>query len=383
MKLFQAVHLCLCIYLAVGLTLAQTPADHVLAPGDQLELFIYGLPRLERNYTIRRDGCFLVPTLGTVDAAGKTMGQLQSELDLLLKRRLKNPKFSLGLISEAPKKITIMGEVERPGAYDVLAGSTLFELIAHAGGPKPLADPEAALLTRARTGQQERIQLTGASIESLGIQSGDVLQMQLGIRVNVAGEVAQPGLVAVSQTSGDPFQALSRAGGAKPNAALKRVLVFRSSREEAITIDLSPAHDALPEEARQLQEGDTLIVPQRQAIVLQKEPKPIPLQGGETVLDVVIRAGVGQNLDAVTLVRQQDTASLVEATPDTLDVARLKPERIDLTRYFENHDTSVLLPVYDGDIVLVPDDEPFDLLRVLSLALTPLQLLLSFRYLGF
>lgn len=366
------------------------PAKHVLAPGDVVEINIVALPTLPTSYPIRVDGSFFLAPIGDVPAAGKTLAQLDTYLKQRLGQEMRRPQFRLGLKDVAPNRVTILGEVLQPGTYELRPGSTVLDLIASAGGLTNKADASQGQIIRS-TGEISVSLAPSALADAVPqLKDGDVLYIHPGTKINVTGEVFNPGLLSVPRKEGSPMDALIRAGGPKPNASLARVILFRPSLSSTVTLDLSANAPDLPQLARQLEDGDVLVVPPRQAVVVFKGPKAVPLRGGENVLDVVIAAGVGENLNDVTIVRSQNAQALADARPeDFVNVTRsealqrnLEPEKVDLTKYFETRNPDFLVPINDGDIVLVPDPgPPGGFMQSLSTFLYPLQLLLSFGYL--
>lgn len=366
------------------------PAKHVLAPGDVVEINIFALPSLATSYPIRVDGSFYLPPVGDVPAAGKTLSQLDTYLKARLAQEMRRPQFRLGLKDVAPNRFTVLGEVAQPGSYELRPGSTVLDLIASAGGLTSKADASEGQIIRS-TGELT-IPLTPGKIDSdtvTQLRDGDVLYIHPGTSVNVTGEVFAPGLLSVPRREGNPMAAMIRAGGPKPNASLSRVILFRPALSSTVTLDLSANGPELPEIARQLQDGDVLVVPPRQAVVVFKGPKAVPLKGGENVLDVVIAAGVGENLDDVTIVRSQNAQAIASARPEDFANAgkaealqqSLAPEKVDLTKYFETRNPDLLTPINDGDIILVPDPgPPGGFMQSLWTFLSPLQMLMNFGY---
>ena len=69
----------------------------ILASGDVLKLTFSAAPELNQSQKIRADGKLSLPLVGEVDAAGKTVGQLQGELIQLYKSQLKTPEVTVSL----------------------------------------------------------------------------------------------------------------------------------------------------------------------------------------------------------------------------------------------------------------------------------------------
>ena len=112
-------------------------------------------------------------------------------------------------------------------------------------------------------------------------------------------------------------------------------------------MDLSPdSKEPIPEEAQQLREGDILVIPARQAVLLGAvgSPGPVPLRGGETLLDIIpSRINEGSNIKKIMVVRAEDVR-----------MNRDQTEEYNLEEYFKEGKADIVVPIYDGDLVYVP-----------------------------
>ncbi len=339
---------------------------HRLIPGDEVEILIVALPDLERVYRLRSDGGLYHPLAGEIPASGRTLEELRQILEKRLARDLKNPSVQVGLRSMARQDVTILGEVAKPGKYAILPGASVLDVLAMAGGNTPNADLSTAVLMRG--GQSQTVSLappdpTATEVPQILVEPGDILYLLAGTQISVVGDVANPGVYALPRTACDPWRALHAAGGPKPGAALNRVVLQRATLPAPVVLDLSRPDSPLPEEARVLMQGDSLRIPERQVVLLGgvSQAGPLTLQAGENVLDVIMRAGVTdpKTLDDVTIIRAEDVRA-----------GRQKTERHDLTPYIKKGDTTVLVPVFDGDVVYVPAPAQrgrFNLLNLLFL----------------
>jgi len=358
------------------------PATHQLAVGDMLEFNLEMLresPTSElrsSNFTVRADGTLELPIVGQIQVAGQRLSQVSALIDARLKKKLRNPRFRLGIVSVAPVQVLILGEVSRPGRYDIAPGSGFQEAVAVAGGFSPLADPNAILIQDGVTNKTERVKKpTDADYQIVPLKNADIVYVLPGKKINVIGEVFNPGQYSVPTEAGTVVDALSAAGGAKPTAALKRTILFRPRSGQAIpanlgnlilpTLNAAQASPSLsdasvsqtlattsankPESPLLMEEGDVLIVPPRQAVVIAATPKAIPLIGGENIMDVITQSGIPAqaSLDNVRLVRSGGD----------------KVEQINVRKFLEEQDRSVLVPIHDGDIVVIdiPEKSPFGL----------------------
>jgi polysaccharide export outer membrane protein len=319
---------------------------HILRPGDRLELNIAALPEIPRIYDVRVDGHFYHPLVGEISAAGKTLGDLRALLEERLAKELRNPSFRLGIIQVARHQVAVLGEAQRQGTFMVGVGASVLDVIAAAGGLSNKADSKRAVLLRG----EEKVEVSLEPEEGGGltkVRSGDILYILPGSPVSVTGEVTTPGIYSVSRVGGSPRKALLAAGGAREQASLSRVRLIRATLPEPIIMDLTPGTtEPLPEPARQLQEGDILVVPARQAVLLGavSQPGPVPLVGDETLVDILpARVGQGSDIRKVMVIRAEDVRK-----------SRERNEVYNLEEYLKEGNAEIAVPIYDGDVVYVP-----------------------------
>lgn len=320
---------------------------HVLRPGDEIELHIDSLPELEKAYTVRVDGRFSHPLVGEVSASGRTLKELRKEIKVKLSKELRHPSFRVGILRVAQHKVAVLGEAQRQGTFEVGAGATVLDLIAAAGGLGPKADRDKAMLLRGE--EKLSVSLRPEAGEGLTkVRTGDVLYILTGSPVSVTGEVTKPGVYSVSRVRGGPRQAILAAGGALEQASLSRVRLIRATEPKPIVLDLRPdTTTELPEAVRQLQEGDILVVPARQAVLLGAvgQAGPVPLRGGETLFDIISSRinATNSDIERIMVVRSKDVLA-----------QREEKEEYNLREYFEDGKADIAVPIYDGDLIYVP-----------------------------
>ena len=125
--------------------------DYVLTPGDLVELSIFREPDLSSRSMIARDGTVQLPLLREVKLAGMTVRAARDMLGKLYGQKyLVNPQVYLNVVQFAQRKFTIMGQVAKPGSYELQGGQTidLLEAIGMAGGFTRIADRGRLLIRR-------------------------------------------------------------------------------------------------------------------------------------------------------------------------------------------------------------------------------------------
>jgi protein involved in polysaccharide export with SLBB domain len=129
------------------------PAGYILTPNDQVAVEVFGENDLRTNGRLNGEGDLSVPLLGSIHLAGLTLTQAASKLTELYGRDyLVSPKVNVMLIGYAKRRFSILGQVNRPGSFEMPdespGGIDLLEAIAMAGGYTRIAAPERVNVRR-------------------------------------------------------------------------------------------------------------------------------------------------------------------------------------------------------------------------------------------
>ena len=129
------------------------PTGYVLSANDQVAVEVFGEEDLRTSGRLNGEGNLSVPLLGSIRLAGMTLSQAASRLTELYGRDyLVNPKVNVMLIGYAKRRFTMLGQINRPGSYEMPDGSPegidLLEAIAMAGGYTRIAAPEKVSIRR-------------------------------------------------------------------------------------------------------------------------------------------------------------------------------------------------------------------------------------------
>src|SRR5437660_300885 len=133
---------------------ADVPQHVILASGDVVKLTFSSAPELNQAQKVRADGKLSLPLVGEVDAAGKTVGQLQGELIQLYKSQLKTPEVTVSLEASVTT-VVISGAVRKPGKIVFERPTTVFQAIMEAGGPSEFGTLKHVRLVRTVNGLQK------------------------------------------------------------------------------------------------------------------------------------------------------------------------------------------------------------------------------------
>src|SRR5438874_13636144 len=113
---------------------AEVPRHVILASGDVVKLTFSSAPELNQSQKVRADGKLSLPLIGEIDAAGKTVGQLQGTLVEIYKPQLKTPEVTVSLETSLTT-VTVSGAVNKPGKVAFERSTTVLQAIMEAGGP--------------------------------------------------------------------------------------------------------------------------------------------------------------------------------------------------------------------------------------------------------
>lgn len=138
------------------------PAGYVLSPNDQISVEVFGEDDLRTSARLNAEGNVSVPLLGSIHLAGMTLTQASSRLTEMYGRDyLVNPRVNVTLLGYARRRFTVLGQVNRPGSYDLPEGAQggidILEAVAMAGGYTRIAAPERVSVRRKKPNGEDEV----------------------------------------------------------------------------------------------------------------------------------------------------------------------------------------------------------------------------------
>lgn len=297
--------------------LSPSPSEsgYTLGAGDLVKVDIFDAPEivLEPRYSVLLDGTVNLPWVGSIKVDGLTLGQTADLLTQRYGRFIRNPIITVSIIAPRPLKIGVIGEVNRPGSYIISVISnessiaslsqrtgseggsqwpTVSKAVQTAGGITQMANVRQIQVRRPnlRTGEVETINVDlwkflkeGDLAQDLILRDGDTIAIPTAtaldaaevtqvaisnfspenIRVNVVGEVENPGTVTVRPNT-TLNQAILTAGSFKNKRAdRKKVELIRLNpngtvSRRTIAVDLSKGLN--DENNPALRDNDVIVV---------------------------------------------------------------------------------------------------------------------------
>ena len=273
--------------------------SYILGPGDTLIIEIGPLQRLSGQYTVLNDGNLSLPLIGTINVMFLTVDQAREKIKNLYGSQLLQPEIYVSLAKTRPIKVSVVGEISRPGLYNFSSTTpekielpTVVDALKIAGGITKNSNIKNITLTRRMPGEEEMYKRTELNILDLVINGnqnqnpylfdGDVINVKKAkdtniaeykinnsniapeeISVTVIGKVYSPGKLVLK--SNTPLnQAVLQAGGPinwkanKGNVQLVRVNDNGSVSLRKIRLNI--ANDASSRNNPPLEEGDIIKV---------------------------------------------------------------------------------------------------------------------------
>ncbi len=197
---------------------ARSDDAYIIHGGDELNVVVYGEKDLTQPVTVLPSGTISFPLIGEVHIGGETPTQAAATLAASLKHYVRQPQVSVVVTKEGPLEVLVLGNVTKPGKYELPSRSRLTDAIASAGGLGITdgAYPDARLANAHGDVQQVSLQKLlhdGDTAENypLGDEMTVYVPSPLTLQVQVLGAVDKPGDVQVHE--GDRLSmAIARAG---------------------------------------------------------------------------------------------------------------------------------------------------------------------------
>jgi len=234
--------------------------NYRLGPGDNLVLILSGEVEASHSLDVNREGFVVIPQVGQVFVAGLTIDQLESVLDRRLARVYSGigrgegsrTRYHVTVARLRTNQIFVIGDVVRPGSYQISAAGTVLTALYAARGPSATGSFREIAVRRGgktvKTFDLYEYLLRGDNASDIRLESGDVIFVPVhGPLIELTGPVVRPAIYEL--TARETLRDLiSAAGGFEPGAQLRRIQINRivppaartESGRERVVLDLGP-----------------------------------------------------------------------------------------------------------------------------------------------
>ena len=224
--------------------------DYVVGPGDNLSIAIWGGISQSLTRVIDREGRIALPESGAVQVAGLTLERAQGVIADALKHQYRDVQVAVTVARLRSIRVYVVGDVQRPGAYDISSLATSLNALYAAGGPTGVGSLRVMRHYRGSRliGEIDLYDflLHGVRAEDR-LEAGDtVLVPAAGPQIAVYGAVKRPAIYELKGKS-TLDSLLEDAGGITVAAELGHIEIDRidaNKQRETVTLDLNATSDS-------------------------------------------------------------------------------------------------------------------------------------------
>ena len=124
-------------------------AEYRIKTDDILQIVVYQVPDFSRDAQVDGAGNIVLPLLGAIPAAKRTVRDLEADLTRRLKAKyIQNPQVSVSVKDAVGLRITVSGAVVKPGVLSVRGNVTLMSAISQSDGFSDTADKSSIVVIR-------------------------------------------------------------------------------------------------------------------------------------------------------------------------------------------------------------------------------------------
>ncbi|MBL9099178.1 MAG: polysaccharide export protein [Alphaproteobacteria bacterium] len=129
--------------------------SYALGSGDKVRVIVFGEEDLSGEFVVDDTGFVSLPLIGQIAATGRTVRQLEQDIAAKLGAQyLKDPRVSIEVLGYRP--FYIIGEVNKPGEYPFVAGMSVLNAVAMAGGYSTRANESSVYIKRKAAAEEEK-----------------------------------------------------------------------------------------------------------------------------------------------------------------------------------------------------------------------------------
>jgi len=240
--------ICTLFFLALGFATSSHAQKEslLIGPGDALHIQVYDTPEMEQRARVTDTGEIPVSFVGNVKVANLTPGQAAKEIEqrLIAAAIMLHPQVTVRVDGYATQNVSVMGQVLKPGVYEVDTRRKVIDVLALAGGLTDVADRHITIERRGDPSQKIEYYYSNVAGTALTddpmVYPGDAVVVPKAAVVYVLGDVLKPGGYPISTNNSKMtvLEAIALAGSANHSAAVGRSKLVRRTQMGVEQIDL-------------------------------------------------------------------------------------------------------------------------------------------------
>lgn len=231
---------------SIGSNVLAQKESLLIGHGDILHIQVYDTPEMEQRARVTDSGDLPLSFLGNVKVAGMTPGDAANEIEhrLIAAGIMVHPQVTVRVDEYATQNVSVMGQVIKPGPYEIDTSRKVIDVLALAGGLTPLADRH---ITIERYGDpNKKVEYYYSNVAGTALQEdpmvypGDTVIVPEAAVVYVLGDVSKPGGYPINTNDSKMtvLQAIALAGYANHTAAVGKSKLVRKTPTGVEEIDL-------------------------------------------------------------------------------------------------------------------------------------------------
>ena len=243
--------------------------DYVLGPGDGISIDLWGGVARRFYQAVDREGRVSLPEVGPLLVAGKSLAEVQQAVQKTLRTQFRDVSADVSLSRLRTIRVYVVGDVVKPGAYDISSLSTPLNALFAAGGPTGRGSLRILKHYRGNDLVQDvdvyDLLLHGVKGNIERLENGDTVMVPpLGPQITIEGMVRRPAIYE-QKNEKSLADVVALAGGLLPTATLRHIEVQRTIAHQKQTMlnldvraDESPGDAAKELNSFQVQDGDKI-----------------------------------------------------------------------------------------------------------------------------
>ncbi|WP_158823665.1 polysaccharide biosynthesis/export family protein [Granulicella sp. S156] len=246
MKNPKLIGILLVFIFSIGTSMLAQKESLLIGHGDILHIQVYDTPEMEQRARVTDSGDLPLSFLGNVKVAGMTPGDAANEIEhrLIAAGIMVHPQVTIRVDEYATQNVSVMGQVLKPGPYEIDTRRKVIDVLALAGGLTAIADRH---ITIERYGDpNQKVQYYYSNVAGTALQEdpmvypGDTVIVPEAAVVYVLGDVSKPGGYPINTNDSKMtvLQAIALAGYANHTAAVGRSKLVRKTPTGVEQIDL-------------------------------------------------------------------------------------------------------------------------------------------------
>ena len=222
----------------------KAPDSYIVGPGDEILISVWGYADYNNKLKVNDDGYIQETEFGRLYVKGLTFGAVKALIGKRLNSFIntQNTKYEITLNYSRSIDVNIVGEVVTPGTFKIPAINSVYNAINAADGVTNIGTVRDIQIRRdgkvVKRFDVHQFLMNPIPEESFYLQNGDFIYVPVAEKIiKIVGAVRRASLYELKKGEG-LNELIAFAGGLKPNAFIKNILITRLAKDKTEIINL-------------------------------------------------------------------------------------------------------------------------------------------------